>query len=231
MKNAKLLANITFLLSRIRSNVRVQINHGKYTLMGHNLVSRNQDPFTEVEPITITWANGFAYLLALIPGDYEQDELSSQIYHYRIDRMIEIQDVVDEQGNPIPCTCLQKLGNNLDILEYQKQHPVMYGGKRQRITFLAKDAKDVPLANLLVDTFGLEYLVQKARPEDEIYLGSLLAEEPDSWYRISVNASAAGTELWAMQHADRVRIVAPDSIVKNMQKRFQDAMRLNQPLP
>ena len=230
LKNEKLLANITFLLSRIRSNLRVQINYGKYSLEEHELISRNENHFTEVEPVTITWSNGFAYLLALIPGDYEQTDLSSKIYHYRIDRMIEIRDVMDEHANPVKCTCLQKLANNLDIIEYQKQHPVMYGGKKQRITFLAKDSADLPLANLLVDTFGLEYYVQKAGKADSIYLGDLLIDEPDSWYRVSVNATAPGTELWAMQHADRVRILAPDSVVSDMQQRFEAAMKLNHPL-
>lgn len=230
MKHEKLLANITFLLARIRSNLRVKVNYGKYDLEKHDLVSRSDNKFSELEPVTIAWSNGFAYLLAIKPGDYQQSDLSSQIYHYRIDRIIEIRDVIDNTGKPVTCTCIQKLGNNLDILEYQKQHPVMYGGKKQRITFLAKDYEDAPLANLLVDTFGLEYLIQKAGPNDGIYLGELFAENPDSWYRISVNATALGTELWAMQHADRVRILSPDSVVSDMQNRLLAAIRLNQPL-
>ena len=230
IKNEKLLSNISFLLSRIRSNLRVQIHYGKYDLEKHDLVSRSSNQFTEIEPVTLTWSNGFAYLLAIKVEDYKQEDLTSQIFHYRIDRIMEIRDVLDEQSHPVKCSFLQRLGNNLDILEYQKQHPVMYGGKRQRITFLAKDCEDAPLANLLVDTFGLEYFVQKAGENDSIYLGELFAKEPDSWYRISVNATAAGTELWAMQHADRVRILSPDSVVQNMQMRFQAALQLNHPL-
>ena len=102
----------------------------------------------------------------------------------------------------------------------------MYGGKKQTITFLAKDSKTLPLANLLVDTFGLEYNVKKAGDSDTIYLGELYAEEPDCWYRVSVRATALGTELWAMQHADRVRIISPDSVVEDMKKRFEMAMKL-----
>lgn len=230
LKHEKLLANITDLLAHIRANLRVNIHYGKYDLEKHDLVSRSNNVFYELEPVTITWSNGFAYLLAIRPGDYPQSDLSSHIYHYRIDRIIEIRDVWDEDGKPVTCTCIQKLGNNLDILEYQKQHPVMYGGKKQRITFLAKDYEDAPLANLLVDTFGLEYLIRKADPSDSIYLGDQFAEDPDSWYRISVNATALGTQLWAMQHADRVRILSPDSVVQDMQKRLQAAVKLNQPL-
>lgn len=230
IKNEKLLANITFLLSRIRANSRIRIHYGKYDLFRHDLITRSHDQFMELEPVTITWSNGFAYLLALKVHEYEQSDLSSQIYHYRIDRIIEIRDVLDDHSEPVKCSYIGKLGNRLNILEYQKQHPVMYGGKKQRITFLAKDYEDAPLANLLVDTFGLEYRVQKANTGDTLYLGDLYTEEPNSWFRITVNATAAGTELWAMQHADRVRIISPDSVVREMEKRFRAAMQLNRPL-
>lgn len=226
IKTEKLLDNLTTLLSYIRANHRIRINYGKYDLESHCLISRHNNEFTELEPITITWSNGYAYLLALIVRDYSKQDLSSEIFHYRIDRIIEVRPVLDDYYQPVSCSLLKNLSTSLDILEYQKQHPVMYGGKKQTITFLAKDSKTLPLANLLVDTFGLEYHVKKAGDSDTIYFGELYAEEPDCWYRVSVRATALGTELWAMQHADRVRIISPDSVVEDMKKRFEMAMKL-----
>lgn len=222
-----LLDNISTLLTYIRKNQRIRINYGKYDLENHCLISRSQNQFTELEPVTITWSNGYVYLLAVKVKDYEKRDLSSEIFHYRIDRIIEIRGAWTADNQPVYCSLIQNLDTSMDVLEYQKHHPVMYAGKLQTITFLAKDMENAPLANMLVDTFGLEYRIRKADESDEIYLGDLLAEAPDSWYRISVTATPLGTELWAMQQADRVRIISPDSVVDNMRKRFEIARVLN----
>lgn len=225
--SARLLDNIAKLLEYIRSEVQIEVNHGRYTIAS-TPSSREKYPLTptrtatngrpkwqRLDPIAIFQANGFYYLAA----HNDKSKTPDDIISYRIDRIIEIRPFLDSLSRkPVPLdNDILQVRKNFSGLEYQKSHPVMYTGEKTDIQMLVREDTHFNPINAILDTFGRDVTIRPVTDSDVIYaLGHSAKELSDMgehWYAVHLHHSISGTVLWAKQFINNVLITYPQEAV------------------
>lgn len=178
--------------------------------------SYNEDKELEVrpgypkvlEPVHLMWSNGYYYLLAY-------NEKYKNIINMRVDRITDIKEIESEENHGL---------EHFNPVQYRHEHPVMYGGEKQKVTLLCRDTGKNHIMNLIVDLFGKNVRVTQASEElIEKQLGhskQYYEEQGITWLKITMDTVPAGVELWATQYCNDCRIVSPEESAQRVKDRL-----------
>ncbi|MCI9306438.1 MAG: WYL domain-containing protein [Lachnospiraceae bacterium] len=204
-ENSLLLMNIEELYRIIQNGNRAQVTYCFYD-REKKLAPRPGYPKI-IEPVHLMWSNGYYYLLAY-------NEKYDTIINMRVDRITDIEEVQEERTHK---------PEKLNPVSYRHEHPVMFGGEKEKIVLLCRDTGKNYIMNVIVDVFGKDARVLAAQEELKAqYLKENEAQEPDTvWLKVTVESTLGGVELWATQYCTDCVVVAPEKLRKRVQERLQ----------
>ncbi len=129
------------------------------------------------------------------------DEEAGQMKHYRVDKMLSL-ELTEERR------CGEEIFKGTDMVAYTKRLFGMFDGQQQRVHMQCKNE----LAGVVIDRFGKDVTMIPTDPQH---------------FEVRVNVAVSGQFLgWVMSLGDRVRILAPEPVVVEMQKRIQQLSKL-----
>lgn len=210
-EDSLLLMNIDELNEIIQRRNGANITYCAYDI-DKKLVPRPGYP-RFVEPLHLMWSNGYYYLLAY----YEKYQ---NIVSYRVDRITDIEEVEQEHS---------RRKDSFNPVLYRHEHPVMYGGKKERIVMLCRDTGKNYIMNTIMDVFGKNAkvtmadseMIRKYLPESS----TDYAKQGITWLKVMIETTTGGAELWATQYANDCRIVAPETLAKRVKERLANGLK------
>ena len=149
-----------------------------------------------LNPYAMVIRNGFYYLIC-------NNDHYTTLSVYRMDRMTEVQILEDQPVRPIREIDGWHKGWNLQ--EFMEHNANMAFGDPVRITFLC-EARGVPI---VIDSFGK---------------GVKFKARKDGRYDCTVRVPAFDMKLVAMQHAEFIRVTAPEELVQEIRNGLQAAV-------
>ena len=205
-ENSLLLMNIDALNDIIIHRNCAKINYCVYNIR-KELVPRSGYPKV-IEPMHLMWSNGYYYLLAY-------NEKYQNIVSYRVDRITDIEEVNIKSSHS---------SDNFNPVQYRHEHPIMYGGERNRFVVLCRDTGKNNIMNIIMDTFGRNVRITEA-DEDLVkkHLGDRISEEKTEdtrWLCLTVEATPGGMELWAAQYCQDCVIISPEESRERVKQRL-----------
>ena len=150
-----------------------------------------------VSPYQLVSSSGHLYLLC---NYFAHDDT---ITHFRIDRLKDSK-VLSEPLKPL--RTFEGYESGIQLCNYVKEHPNMWGGKVVHISFKCKKY----LRNHLVEQFGTEIKIEET--EDDMLLVRLKASETAMFH-------------WGLQYLDSVEILSPESLRNKLKAALKDACR------
>lgn len=149
-----------------------------------------------VSPYQIISKNGHSYLICNMP---QYDDLT----HFRIDR-IKNSRLLDIPLKPLRTIKGFEIGIRLS--DYVKTHPNLWSGSTVHITFQCKRY----MMNDVADSFGTDLRIE---------------ELPDDMMKVHVHASEASMLHWAIQFADAVEVLSPQSLREQIAETLRNALK------
>ena len=189
--NESIYYNVDQLHAAIAGNRKASFKYYEYTLDKHERFRRNGDRYV-VNPCALTWDNENYYLIAF-------DAVGQKHYHYRVDRMAQVEVLEDAERDPIPTS------PEFDMSRYARTHFTMFTGEEERVEMEFEDS----LIGVVIDRFGKDVPVSDRRNG-----------------RFHVHASVATSPpflSWIVQFGARARIVGPASVVAKMREMLDGA--------
>lgn len=162
-----------------------------------------------IEPIHLMWSNGYYYLLAY-------NEKYKNIVSLRVDRITFIDEIEVESTKRV---------DEFNPVQYRYEHPVMYGGEKEKMVLLCRDTGKNYIMNTIVDVFGKSARVTEA--DDDVllkYLGhdvNFYKEQGIKWLRVSIETTTGGVELWATQYCRDCVIISPEESAARVKERLE----------
>ncbi|MDD7641014.1 MAG: WYL domain-containing protein [bacterium] len=210
-ENSLLLMNIEELNEIIHNRNCAQIMYCYYDT-DKKLIPRDGYPKT-IEPIHLMWSNGYYYLLAY-------NEKYQTIVSFRVDRITDIEEVEIENTHRV---------EQFNPVQYRHEHPIMFGGKKERIVLLCRDTGKNYIMNMIVDVFGKKVKVSEASEElvKEV-TGHSVGEEREQgkrWLKVVLEAAVGGVELWATQYCNDCVVVSPEELRISVKERLERGLR------
>lgn len=206
-ENSLLLMNIESLNEIIHNRNCARITYCYYD-MHKKLVARNGYPKV-VEPLHLMWSNGYYYLLA-----YNKEY--QNIVNYRVDRITDIEEKESENTHRV---------EQFNPVQYRHEHPIMFGGKKEKITLLCRDTGKNYIMNMIVDVFGKKVQVWEASDElVKAVTGHSVHEEQEQgnrWIKVVLEAAVGGVELWATQYSNDCVVVSPENLRVKVRERLE----------
>ena len=148
-----------------------------------------------VNPYQIIVKNGHQYLISSM-------EQKDGLTHFRIDR-IKNSNVLDTPAKKL--RELRGFENGLQLSEYVKAHPYLWNGEVRHITFRCRQY----MMNDVVDCFGTDLNIE---------------QQPDDMILVHVYASTENVLLWAVQFADDVEVLSPQSLREQIAEKLRSAV-------
>lgn len=148
-----------------------------------------------VNPYQVISQNGHSYLICNLP---QYDDLT----HFRIDR------IKDSQLLDTPAKSLRMLKGfetSIRLSEYIKAHPNLWSGEPVHITFQCKQY----MMNDVADSFGTDLRIETL---------------PNDMMKVHVYASEASMLHWAIQFADAVEVLSPQSLREQIADTLRNAL-------
>lgn len=209
-ENSLLLMNIEELNEIIHNRNCAQITYCYYDT-DKRLVARSGYPKV-VEPIHLMWSNGYYYLLAY-------NEKYQSIVSFRVDRITDIEEVEIENTHRV---------EQFNPVQYRHEHPIMFGGKKERITLLCRDTGKNYIMNMIVDVFGKKVQVSEATDKlVKAVTGHSAHEEQEQgnhWIKVVLEAAVGGVELWATQYSNDCVVVSPENLRVKVRERLEQGL-------
>lgn len=177
----------------IKDGRKIQFVYNSYGI-DFKLHPRRDRPY-KVSPYQLVVTNGRYYLI----GNYDK---YNDISHYRVDR-ITCAEILDEPVKPKK-QITDFVNGVFRLSEHMAEHIYMYGGKSERIIFVA----DIKMMDELVDWFGKDFTVTKIS-ENKI--------------RVRVRCNEHAMIYWALQYGKDIVLEKPQSLiesVKNIAKKI-----------
>jgi predicted DNA-binding transcriptional regulator YafY len=162
----------------------------------HEKLDDNGEPkqYT-VNPYQIISRNGHSYLICNLPKYHD-------LTHFRIDR---IKDSQVTATSLTPLRMLKGFENGIRLSEYVKEHPNLWSGNAVHITFQCKQY----MMNDVVDSFGTDLRIEKL---------------PDDMIKVHIQVSESAMLHWAIQFADAVEVLSPQSLRKQIAETLRNAL-------
>lgn len=149
-----------------------------------------------VNPYQIISKNGHSYLICNL---LQYDDLT----HFRINRIKDCHKI-DSPSKPL--RMLKGFETGIMLSEYVKAHPNLWSGEPVHITFQCKKY----MMNDIVDSFGTNLRIE---------------ELPDNMIKVHVQASESSILHWAIQFADAVEVLSPQSLREQIAETLRNALR------
>lgn len=150
----------------------------------------NNKPYV-VSPYQFVFHSGHQYLVC------HYSEHDDPISHFRIDRLRKC-EIIDASAKQI--RDLKGFESGLQLSDYVREHPNMWGGEAINITFRCEKK----LRNHLIEQFGTEINIE---------------ETGDDMILVRLKASETAMFHWVLQYLDRqVVIISPESTREKMVK-------------
>ncbi len=149
-----------------------------------------------VNPYQVISQNGHSYLICNLP---QYDDLT----HFRIDRIKDSQ-VFDEPAKSL--RMLKGFETGIRLSEYIKSHPNLWSGEPVHITFQCKQY----MMNDVADSFVTDLRIE---------------ELPDDMMKVHVYASESSMLHWAIQFADAVEVLSPQSLRDQIAETLRNAIK------
>lgn len=149
-----------------------------------------------VNPYQLISQNGHSYLICNLP---QYDDLT----HFRIDR---IKDCVPLDTPLKSLRMLKGFETGIRLSEYVKAHPNLWSGEPVHITFQCKKY----MMNDIVDSFGTNLRIE---------------ELLDNMMKVYVQASESSMLHWAIQFADAVEVLSPQSLREQIADTLRNALK------
>lgn len=213
-EDSLLLMNIDKLNEIIQNQNSARITYCYYDL-NKKLVPRKGYPKV-IEPMKLMWSNGYYYLLS-----YNHEYQT--IINYRVDRITEIEEVQNEKTHR---------DNQFNPVRYRHEHPIMFGGTKEKITLLCRDTGKNYIMNVIMDVFGKNVRISEVS-DDFLYemIGYHIDDETkkgNHWFKVVFEAAIGGVELWATQYCNDCVIVSPENLRNKVRERLKDGLEYYQ---
>lgn len=152
-----------------------------------------------VNPVKLMWANGYYYLVTVIPKKTDSDEKDFVFINYRVDRMKEVKCLDEDAVVP----------GSFSSDKYRRQHPVMYAGEHEKkIEIRCRKS----LINNALDTFGFDIYV---------------TPDEDGYVIIKLNdTTTEGVKMWALEYGFGCEILSPQSLREEMREAAANLMKM-----
>ncbi len=176
-----------------------------------------------ITPYHIVCTNGQYYLVAYNPYRDNGTEKETGIMQYRIDRIIEIHQL-DDNDTPGNIGPESKKISFYTALDYTKLHPMMMAGETGRVSFLYR--KSSIAVNNLIDYFGYDrFEIYNVDPEVfEQQLGNT-KENINDWLQIICRDVAYDSvRMWAKQYCTDCIVYQPTNLKQEIQQELKDAV-------
>ncbi len=181
--NESVYYNIDALHKAIQSEKKVHFKYFDYTVDKCIKFRNNGDAYC-VSPYALTWADENYYLIAY-------HEKYSDISHFRVDRMTEI-EVCDEER------IMMKEYGDFNVVEYSKKVFSMFSGETDRVVL----EFDNSLINVVIDRFG-----------KDIHIHTIT----EISFRVTVEVVTTDTFFaWLFMFGNKVKVVEPRSVIEKM---------------
>lgn len=170
-------------------------NHYERDKKLHPKLSGGRKKIYIVSPVKLLSHNGRYYLLAGCDG---HDDLTN----FRVDRITETKEL---DAPAVSIRSFREFENGVDLAQYVNEHPNMWGGKVVPCRFRCPEY----LINDIVDWFGANFKV---------------VSEEGSYIEVSVRVSEEAMKHWAVQYADCVEVMFPESLRETVRQTLREAL-------
>ena len=209
-EDSRLLVNIEELIRIIRNRNLAEVTYCCYNWK-KKLVPRKGYPKI-LDPLYMMWSNGYYYLLVY-------HKKYDSIVNMRIDRITDIREVETDRSD-------RRGGFN--PVQYRHEHPVMFGGEKEKIVVLCRDTGKNYIMNTVIDVFGQHVKITPAGDELlERYLHhdrGYYQAQGITWYKVVAEAAVGGVELWATQYCSDCQILSPKKCRERVKNRIAMGM-------
>ena len=209
-EDSRLLVNIEELIRIIRNRNLAEVTYCCYNWK-KKLVPRKGYPKI-LDPLYMMWSNGYYYLLVY-------HKKYDSIVNMRIDRITDIREVETDRSD-------RRGGFN--PVQYRHEHPVMFGGEKEKIVVLCRDTGKNYIMNTVIDVFGKHVKITPAGDELlERYLHhdrGYYQAQGITWYKVVAEAAVGGVELWATQYCSDCHILSPKKCRERVKNRIAMGM-------
>lgn len=195
--NKGLFFTISLLSEAIHTKKKVtfHLNHYDTDFKLHPNLDENGEPkLYTVSPYKLLSLNGRYYVLCCREG---KDEISS----FRMDRITDVK-ILDTAAEPV--SSIKGYGNDINAAQFAAEHPNMWGGELCRCKFSCPTY----LMNDVVDWFGDKAVIRSVN---------------DGMMEVSVRVSEKAMHYWAIQYADAVEVLSPQSLREDIGKVLREA--------
>lgn len=167
-----------------------------------------------IEPVHLMWSNGYYYLVAY-------HEKYDAMVNLRVDRITEVEEVEIKGSHHV---------DEFNPVQYRHEHPIMFGGKKERIELLCRCTEKNYFMNTIMDVFGKKARVAPAENEIlEKYLRhtrEFYEKRGMTWLHVTIESAPGGVELWAVQYCADCRVIAPETSVERVKRRLERGLHL-----
>ncbi len=197
--NKNLFYNIEVIDEAIESGNMVQYEYNKF---GPDC-KLHKSSFARVSPYQLILKNQRYYLMAF------NAYWDHMVYH-RLDRITNIA-ICDRPA--IPLKGISGYERGLDFRDLTTAMPYFFSDKPEKITFRAEDW----VIDQAVDWFGKDIDVKEVEPA--------AGEAGQSFYDVTVRSSPGAMVYWALQFADGVEVLSPDSVRERVKAVLEKALK------
>lgn len=203
IKNKQIIMTLEEIGNAIATDSQVSFNYCDCGIDGepHFRLDNHNNPKRYIaNPYQIISKNGHSYLICNLP---QYDDLT----HFRIDRIKECKKM-DSPSKPL--RMLKGFETGIRLSEYVKAHPNLWSGEPVHITFQCKKY----MMNDIADSFGTNLRIE---------------ELPDDMMKVHVQASESSMLHWAIQFADAVEVLSPQSLREQIAETLRNALQKYNP--
>ena len=197
-KNNQIFFNISIIDEAIEKKRKIQFRYldfGVDKKLKTRKLADGSDKTYCVSPYQMAATNSRYYLICY-------NEAHKDISYFRVDRIKDI-SLTDEKAYPIKR--VYGCENGLDLPKHMAEHIYMFSGESDTVIFRA----DKRIITDIIDWFGTDVVFMNDS-ENEIDV------------RVNVNLSAM--HYWAMQYANYVKILSPQSLVDTIKNDLRGAL-------
>lgn len=198
--NAVQFKHIRDLEECIQNRHKVHVDYGRYRLahkLGGWKPELQFDPTTQyiASPYALLWSNGYYYLVCSVEKKDADGQMVCEMRNLRLDRILKL----------TPTTVAFEKPADFDVCEYRDRSPVMYPGDAVPITLRC----NTNMLSVLMDFFGFAEITY-SEPKDDHTI-------------VRFEASEKGTRLFALQYADRVEVLEPETLRQEVLRTLRDS--------
>jgi hypothetical protein len=199
-QNPELFHTIDILDEAITEGKQVRITYNHYGTDLKLHPGRNPDGSVKrqtLNPYRMVASEGRYYLIC-------NNDHHSTVSNYRIDRITDIELLTSPAK---PQSRVEGLEDGLNLQEYVYQNLNMFSGKAESVEFLIPKTA----VSLIIDFFGNHVSFH---------------EREDGRVSCRLRVSREAMKHWAIEHANIVRVVSPESLVEEIREELRKALTL-----